>query len=929
MKQLHASWPRRWSTLFQSGTLSLGLGLLCSLAPAQEPPKQTTLASATQPEGSEPLDEEPTHPPGLLQHLEFCRTLDGASPLYGPCLRDAATVLEKGIASLRRVQPADVPPDCPDPRSTTVLAWAKEQGCFFKDATQLITALRQGRPPTREKLSQAIINLKARAARRLPGTFTLISQGGVSLGSWQAGYSFILSEVLKQRRKDLLAQGALSAAPDQTATGASAGAINALITGLESCNERPTRVADSLFFRLWVDTLGLFGPNDTGLFKEAGSGQRLALFSSGPIDRGMALASEYARSLPMIENCSFRLGLAVTHLRPRSAPVQTDALGQPLATVNGLTERFTVEVTPQGGAPPRVVNLSPPTQVGMPDRVTDATHYAHLGAGKEPTFDDLLSAVRASGAFPFAFQPVALEYQLYDPKLRDYRPGATKKDPKSGNTVSTTEEFVDGGTLDNVPVRLAARMNDWSLPPTTNAWLGDLLAPRETYLLIKPDVLGWRPHALSEDQAVAERKSSMLDTYLSFVGQLLITGFDAELASTAEELRFIREASSSFESQRLLLTQRQMPIAGEQLLHFFAFFERDFRVYDFAVGMTDAVQQLRNEPELGPYVNVVSQRARSETWQYRCVETYYALRPYLTENLNAKAIKVPFRGIDLQAACTPPLYSSDPKELGKADVHASNLLALVAAFHNQRRWTESDQYRPSLEFSHLFEELEAQDFKFTDVEQVGGILYGSSRQFFRRLLQRMVVQVAEKHSFPESGFVRIAGRAAADSLVQREFPRWSLSAGVVLNGLEGGGQKLIYALPDLWSLRLDANLRLYRLGEQTLRLDAAGQEEHLTATGEFTLGLTNTVGNGWFDVELSLSGGVFGHYAPFAGDKVIRHSLGGVAAFRVVGLQHVYVGIEGQHAFWTHVSEDYKGTLIDRLWDPNRWSGAVGWRWLY
>lgn len=241
MKQLHTTWPRRWAMLFHSGTVSIGLGLCCYLAAAQEAPKQAPPLTPPSSEPGEPGDEEPTHPPGLLQHLEFCRTLDTSSPLYGPCLRDAATTLAKGIASLRKAQPADVPPVCPDPKSTTVLDWAKEQGCFIKDALQLITDLRQGRQLTREKLGQSIVNLKARAARRQPGTFTLISQGGVSLGSWQAGYSYILSEVLKQRRKDLVAQAALSVAPDQTATGASAGAINALIQ--DSSPATPTQLA--------------------------------------------------------------------------------------------------------------------------------------------------------------------------------------------------------------------------------------------------------------------------------------------------------------------------------------------------------------------------------------------------------------------------------------------------------------------------------------------------------------------------------------------------------------------------------------------------------------------------------------------------------------------------------------------------------------
>src|SRR5512143_562600 len=69
----------------------------------------------------------------------------------------------------------------------------------------------------------------------------MVISGGASLGVYEAGYTYILSEVLKR-------QGT----PLSVATGASAGSGNALFAGLSSCtaaNDLPTR---DLGYRFWL-----------------------------------------------------------------------------------------------------------------------------------------------------------------------------------------------------------------------------------------------------------------------------------------------------------------------------------------------------------------------------------------------------------------------------------------------------------------------------------------------------------------------------------------------------------------------------------------------------------------------------------------------------------------------------------------------------
>ncbi len=98
-------------------------------------------------------------------------------------------------------------------------------------------------------------------SRRIP--LALISSGAVSLGSYQAGYHYYSVEWLKLNRDKI---------DVKIVTGASAGAINALLTVLSLADTISSVDTSSLFYKAWIpigidhfkgctDSRGLFNRN--------------------------------------------------------------------------------------------------------------------------------------------------------------------------------------------------------------------------------------------------------------------------------------------------------------------------------------------------------------------------------------------------------------------------------------------------------------------------------------------------------------------------------------------------------------------------------------------------------------------------------------------------------------------------------------------
>ena len=76
-----------------------------------------------------------------------------------------------------------------------------------------------------------------------PVPVALTINGGVSLGAYEAGYLYYLTEFFKANPK---------AFETRVITGASAGTLNAVLTLLATVQPEPVPVAESLFFKIWT-----------------------------------------------------------------------------------------------------------------------------------------------------------------------------------------------------------------------------------------------------------------------------------------------------------------------------------------------------------------------------------------------------------------------------------------------------------------------------------------------------------------------------------------------------------------------------------------------------------------------------------------------------------------------------------------------------
>lgn len=730
-----------------------------------------------------------------------------------------------------------------------------DQELFAQRLTGLITALR-----TRAA--------GARARRDSP--VALVSEGGVSLGNWQAGVLYVLTEHLKART----ASGSVFS----TITGASAGAVNGLIAASAGCEAPTSHPADSLFYRIWTQ-LGVTGRHGVpGLLGSESTTH--AIFSTAALNHAMDQATTHMTSAKYrAATCEVQLGLTLTHLDDNQVTLSQSANGQPLVTGPSLREKFALKLSFDGSTPSSQRQGPVLTARNLPVRYLEnrpfvpslelGSRFPLLGESSEVDgivdFTTLLSAVRASGAFPGAFPPV--ERLPYRRLLN-----ATTAGPQLHST------FIDGGVFDNTPVGLAIELEQ-SRQSTSAASMQGLLQDLvpdvpTTFLLVDPNVLAWRLGNSGRVTGSGGEHDGILVKYADFVSRFVGSSRNAALAETADRWPFLRKEDSSGLQPRLIAPRRHLPIAGEQLSAFLAFFERDFRIFDFYVGMADAVIMLHADPWLKPTdasTNATLAGIRSPELDcvlaYHRVAAKYGAKRIHEEQLPAACLSLGLAertqlGDKLVERENNAIAQLDSKEVdadAEAAITSENFRALLVASHNYKLWTMRESsgepgaehydagYTTAGEFDAFFAELSRAGFRFVDLSRAVGtsdthMSSEEARRSVRQLMQQALEQLScEQPSFGSKAALKLVGRVVAD---QYELlrPRVTLGVGIATQGIEG-----VLGLKLLDGFRFDTALRVFRFDEATLsrnfrlwRLDTALA---LQATGIVTL-------LPWLDLEL-------------------------------------------------------------------------------
>lgn len=365
-----------------------------------------------------------------------------------------------------------------------------------------------------------------------PVPLAVVVRGGASLGSFEAGALHELTEIMR------LNPGYLD---PKVLAGTSAGSINGLVTAftLYGVEPAPTEPEQSLYFRTWIP-IGTKGMFDAKAVSATGAFTR-----SGAMAKVVANIGAFART-GLKKGSAILLAIPVTRLTPRALDLDKEGALQ----AKQAGETFVVRLTGRGpGVTPSITNVHDPEGPDVqPSLQSD-------DAGEIP-LQRLVDVVLASSAIPPAFGPVNLAHCLG--KRQDKGAVVCRAED------ATTEAFVDGGFVDNLPLRLSTRL--------TKA-----LGVHETaqYLLVDPQEMTFARLPKRKEEGAS----------FAIIGERLLGGLVD--AAQGTELRSVLDQEKRV-GERLSVLQSELPLASSPLEAFMGFFETEFRTFDFALGMHES-----------------------------------------------------------------------------------------------------------------------------------------------------------------------------------------------------------------------------------------------------------------------------------------------------------------------------------------------------
>jgi len=380
-----------------------------------------------------------------------------------------------------------------------------------------------------KKLLLFLILLGTLQAQEAKKDFSLIISGGISLGAYEAGYNWALLKYMghiKHNSKN-------SDVDLKSIAGASAGAINTLMSAMAWCRSRNSfdinnTIEQNLFHDMWtdVDFEDLFINKDAA-FDPA---NQTSLFSRRQITRLAGKIMQEMKEPLYDRECKVPFGFAVTRVNPKEVTIKNIKIANKLFHIPFY---FSVEDNATG----RVLDNM--------DTYIQRDNIIHLSENGKPSDAAVKDAMFASSAFPIAFEQVALDYVYKGEKEHAL--------------------FLDGGVFDNVPLDLAIRLANYK---STDFIFMDPKNLRRTFMRTKED----------EEK---DFKESPINTAIGLLMQIFSSSESSVLYNTLSE-HFLKS------DKQIHLSSRYFPITGKFLEHFGAFLDVGFREYDYYVGVYDA-----------------------------------------------------------------------------------------------------------------------------------------------------------------------------------------------------------------------------------------------------------------------------------------------------------------------------------------------------
>jgi len=316
----------------------------------------------------------------------------------------------------------------------------------------------------------------------------------------------------------------------KSVAGASAGSINALLTTMYWCQREDITVRNEVDNNLFFETWVNLGIENL-IIKGKDPHNKSSLFSRRGLKRKAKKIMNHFKKPIYRPGCEVAYGVSVT----KAIPIVEEVQG-----IKIKNQHFSVPLTIFSDENGNLHIKNRP----MPH----ANDFYITIPGIEQTPDKVIDVLFASSAFPGAFEQVKLEYIYKGKRASHY--------------------FIDGGAYDNIPLQLAI----------------DLDRNASLYLFIDPS------------NVRKEKKIPLDENETEPIG--FFTANTMPLLTTLEifqQLRLYQAINTYFrnnDSRTLILSSRYHPLTGKYLEHFAAFLDRNFRLYDYYVGVYDAIYQL-------------------------------------------------------------------------------------------------------------------------------------------------------------------------------------------------------------------------------------------------------------------------------------------------------------------------------------------------
>jgi len=331
----------------------------------------------------------------------------------------------------------------------------------------------------------------------------------------------------------------------RSVAGASAGSINALMTAMYWCQKDTIPLKNSVEDNLFYETWVNLGIEDLAIRGEDPS-NKSTLFSRKGLEKKAKYILEQMNKPIFRKGCEVPLGVSVTKVTP---------IVEEIAGIKIKNQHFSIPLTVKEKNGKLIIENR---------KMPESTDFYISIPGIENNTSKITDVLFASSAFPGAFQQVKLDYIYKGKRASHY--------------------FIDGGAYDNVPLQLAIELN-----------------PKASLFLFM-DPSNMRKEAkLSEKDKEEQPPVGFITTNAI----PLLTSL--EIFQSMRLYQAINKYFRNNHDRTLILSSRYHPITGKYLEHFAAFLDKNFRVYDYYVGVYDAIYHLADSLRKRPQYRHFSQ----------------------------------------------------------------------------------------------------------------------------------------------------------------------------------------------------------------------------------------------------------------------------------------------------------------------------------